>query len=401
MHKTLSSARLRRAWLILPALAACAAPGPGSPEREERAQPVLYDADSLAPIVLEGDAPPVIAACIAQTVAISRSRDLSVDERGQTWLRTRPLSEAAGLCRDERMADWPSGAVCSGVWLAPGLVATARHCVRDVPCSELRVVTGFVFRDDYAGADSQPVTAAWACRATISADALDLALVQLQGGGDGVPAPKLRSASTVKETETALLVGHPLGAPATMDTEVVVAPSSLFPQELRAAADAFEGHSGAPIFDRAGRLLGLLVGGARDLTFDPEEGCLRPIVLTGAGRERVQPLHLLHAELCMDPSLPACRAWPLSTDDPVEELPHDEAPPSPNDGDAPRSAVAPRSSPSSGCSIGQPAASAHRFSLLALVGLLCLRRARKRSGAGDRRKPAGDGAPGHCRERVA
>jgi MYXO-CTERM domain-containing protein len=217
-------------------------------------------------------------------------------------LQVTTIAHSSGLCADEPMAPWPAAAFCSGVRVAPGLVATARHCLDQHPCEGLRIVSGFRFPESGVAAEEQtlPVRSIFECRDVIlpeTTSRLDLALLRVEGAGMEVFFEP-RSALTIAEPVPAMVVGHPLGAPATLDASATVEANPLRPGELRAKADTFAGHSGSAVIDHDGRLLGLLVGGAPDLTVDEAGNCARPRTWQGDARERVQPLELLEIALC-------------------------------------------------------------------------------------------------------
>jgi hypothetical protein len=75
-------------------------------------------------------------------------RDTLVQRDASFDLDAPSLAEANDLCEGEPFADQPSAAVCSGLLVDADLVLTAGHCARMLPCAEMRIVTGFFYRED-------------------------------------------------------------------------------------------------------------------------------------------------------------------------------------------------------------------------------------------------------------
>src|SRR5262249_24188493 len=83
------------------------------------------------------------------TVALIEASNVQTQADGSANLIGTPFAEAYQLCPTERFTRQPVCAFCSGVLIAPDIVATAGHCLRDqsIPPDNIRVVFGFRMKD--------------------------------------------------------------------------------------------------------------------------------------------------------------------------------------------------------------------------------------------------------------
>ncbi len=203
---------------------------------------------------------------------------------GSFELSAPTLEQAVGVCSDERFASQLTAARCSAVLVDDDLVLTAGHClINEEQCQNI----GFVF--DYRVEQSGLL-------ATINADDVyqcarlvvreqapafdntpDFAIVQLDRpvAGGKVPAPIRLTA--VASDEPLTMIGHGTGLPAKIDSGATVAnPRETELDFFTANLDAFGGHSGSPVFDDAGDLVGILVAGREpDYVVPQGESCFR------------------------------------------------------------------------------------------------------------------------------
>jgi hypothetical protein len=234
---------------------------------------------------------------LASTVALLDAQRVVVSGAMKATLRARPATEALDLCPDQRFADQPVAARCSGVLIDDDLVATAGHCLgadQAASCAELRLIFGFW----YAANGVQIEIAnedVFTCRRVIvrvTGDE-DYAIVQLDRRPSGPRHPVTLGVRTHEGARLAV-ASHGAGLPLKLEAAAEVLEAPAKGAYFDAATDTFVGSSGGPLFDEAMQLVGLVQGGARD--WESEPGCLRA-ALTEEGERHQHALPIKQA-LC-------------------------------------------------------------------------------------------------------
>jgi hypothetical protein len=234
---------------------------------------------------------PHAAPLVAASLAIVEASDLEHTPKG--WLlRTTPYQTKFRLCASEPFARQPLGCFCSGVLVAPDVVATAGHCVKAAADLEhIRFVFNFALtaedepRTIFADDDVYEATALIGRRYT--ANRTDWALVRLDRPVVGrVPVP-FRKTGRISDEEPVFVVGHPCGLPQKIAGGARVGLNAV-DSHFSANLDTYGGNSGSPVFSaKSLQLEGLLVRGQTD--FIPLGDCYVSQVFpsTGAGGEDV------------------------------------------------------------------------------------------------------------------
>lgn len=192
-------------------------------------------------------------------------------------LRAPRLGERLSFCEGVRFVDQPSAAKCSGVLVDDRTVLTAGHCVPDqAACEALSFAVGFTVGSTLAS---------YACdELLVSSATPDRALVRLAEAVPDVAPVDTTDAITVGDP--LVTVGHPLGVPTKIDTTGVMT-ATAGADTFVAALDVYEGSSGSGVYDRAGRLAGIVVRGRADFAFDLDDGCYYPLRYDETGGEEL------------------------------------------------------------------------------------------------------------------
>jgi hypothetical protein len=66
---------------------------------------------------------------------------------GTSELLTMNYGQRFNLCPSERFREQPSGSFCSGILVAPDIIATAAHCITEMNVADIRFVFGYHMRD--------------------------------------------------------------------------------------------------------------------------------------------------------------------------------------------------------------------------------------------------------------
>lgn len=274
----------RAPWLPVAALCMGFAGACGGSDRgdeddleSERQSPVIYGNDDRQDLFEYADT--AWAADASRfTVALISEEAIEVTEQGKVKL-TAPTLEQLGLCADERFAQQPAAAFCSGVLIAPDLVLTAGHCVLDDGTCES---TKFVFAYQMDGPDElHELTAddVFSCAELLvqeqDFDYTDHAIVRLD-------RPTGRSSARVAPAGQALAPGTPLvvqgfpsGLPVKIDDGGRVRDGRAATRDhFIATLDTSAGSDGSGVFDRAtGELVGILVTGETNYIPDGQTTC--------------------------------------------------------------------------------------------------------------------------------
>ncbi|HKP59568.1 MAG TPA: serine protease [Polyangiales bacterium] len=248
----------------------CAAPG--GLEVGGLSQPVLYGADGRVEVE---DLPDAALRAIADSAVVAiLPRSLLQKEGKVVKLAAPSLGDDQNLCPNERFADQPAAAACSGVLLGPQLVLTAGHCARRLPCDEIAFVFGYQLEHGAVRTrfDAEDV---YGCDEVVErqlslpgeADRTDFAWVRLDrdAGSHAHPIALRDASSPLADGEAITVIGHGSGLPRKAVLGGHVAdPRAATSDYFISTSDTFHGDSGAPVFDEQRRLIGIQVRGNED-----------------------------------------------------------------------------------------------------------------------------------------
>jgi V8-like Glu-specific endopeptidase len=218
---------------------------------------------------------------LARSTAIALlSSNVKETAPGQVQLLTDSLSPF--ICPDQKFSQDPSLSYsCTGFLVAPDLIATAGHCMvntgeewheTDTFCKVYSWL--FDYQPDAQGQvelSHVSTDRIYHCLEVIyavkdeAAPFRDFALVRLDRPVKG-RAP-LRLASRPPHGHDSLkMIGYPLGSPAKLSPEGKILRNDPGRQSFITNLDSFEGNSGAPVFNDANEVVGILVGGTPSMS---------------------------------------------------------------------------------------------------------------------------------------
>jgi hypothetical protein len=206
---------------------------------------------------------------------------------GTAALLTGNYGDYYNLCPSERFRDQPIGSFCTGVLVAPDIIATAAHCLTDMHIADIRFIFGYQMRDQatpnlvinnldiYTGV---AVIASQLDRNTGS----DWALIRLDRPVVNHHIARIREAGTVSDGNALFLIGHPMGLPSKFAGGGIVRENryrAVFIENL----DSYPGNSGSPVFNSATHVVeGLQVRGKKD-SFVKQGACFVSRLCPDAG----------------------------------------------------------------------------------------------------------------------
>lgn len=272
--------------------------------RAERGRVTSDKTDGLAPMIIYGDddrreeyevTDAQFLGLGDATVALVNWSDLENNGNGTYTLPSEtfawwysysdPIETGNPLCPDEPFRDQPAVAFCSGVLVAPDLIATAGHCVTCSDVTDTAVVFGFVMYDAFTPAltiDADQVYRGAEVLATQDGYP-DWSLIRLQREVTDHAPVSVRTSGRPGEGQELLIVGHPYGIPRKYDAGGTLQ-SNTAEGFFEANFDAYPGNSGSGVFDSDSRQVeGLLAAGFESFEEDATNECDRSRVCPDAG----------------------------------------------------------------------------------------------------------------------
>lgn len=302
------------------------------------------------------------------TVALVDPRYIHVSDPEDVVPNTVTLGEYKRLCPDERFADQPAMASCSGTLIDDDLVLTASHCVDAEVCADWYLVFGFFMA---APGQLNHITAAdvYTCAEIIvdeytqsaSEDTWhDYAIVRLDRAVDSrrTPARIALDASAVQVGDSLTALGFGNGIPAKVHAGGVVLRSIESWGYFVGSTDTFSANSGSGTYNDDHELVGVFVRGGDADYRETDEGCATVnVVAESEATQEYDFANKIVSDLCQ-------RGYSSSrlcgSDEPSEP-----------EGAEPTDTVEPTPGASGGCRVGGPAS---WLALLALAALAARRR---------------------------
>jgi V8-like Glu-specific endopeptidase len=186
------------------------------------------------------------------------------------------------VCPGERFAHQPYITKCSGVLVAPDVIATAGHCMMSpADCSEYAWVFNYKVRNARQKTVSVRNEDVYRCKKVVRqsmTSGKDFALVRLDRAVENARPVKV-AARKPKIGDKLVTIGNPSGLPQKVADGGVV--KRVSHTEFMATLDTFNFGSGSPVFDIAtGEYIGILVRGQTDYVSHPSKDCMIPNVVS-------------------------------------------------------------------------------------------------------------------------
>jgi V8-like Glu-specific endopeptidase len=221
------------------------------------------------------------------TVAILEDYEITDNGNDTYDLNTIPYTDYLNLCEGQPFVNQPTAGFCSGVLVAPDIIATAGHCIAmdedcaayQTRCEELRFVFGFQMTDESTAVTTLPEEDVYSCK---SGDGLIDCSFSYYGGADWAlirldrpvvsrtPLP-VRQSGTIAELTPVGVAGHPASLPQkiAVNAEVRSVETEFFVANL----DTYGGNSGSPVYNTNDYVVeGILVRGEVDYVYQ-FQGC--------------------------------------------------------------------------------------------------------------------------------
>jgi V8-like Glu-specific endopeptidase len=195
-----------------------------------------------------------------------------------------------GICEYEKFYNQVAAADCSGFLIAPDIIVTAGHCIRNnADCSYWRWVFDYRVSTSYRNGRKfrLPTKKIYNCKEVIASEysereGVDYAVIRLNRPVLDREPLKIRKIGSVTKEDKLVVIGYPSGLPVKYAGGAKVLSndhSKYFLTDL----DTFNGNSGSAVLnEETGIVEGILVRGNEDYEYVRRKGkrCLIPKVCT-------------------------------------------------------------------------------------------------------------------------
>ncbi len=198
-------------------------------------------------------------------------------------IQTKDLQTGLNICEGERFLNLPLVSACTAFLVGPDLIATAGHCVKDkYDCKKQTWVLDYDSEMEFvspSGSAVFPKEKTYACAELLgwSENAkLDYAIIRLDRKIEDRQPLKLRREGKTSSNESLVVIGHPVGMPKMMASNILIRDNTQT-YNFKTNADTFSGNSGSPVLGiGSGLVEGILIRGDEDFQMDIDLGCQRP-----------------------------------------------------------------------------------------------------------------------------
>jgi hypothetical protein len=184
------------------------------------------------------------------------------------------------LCVDQKFASHHSLNSCTGLLIAPDLVASAGHCfMSEDDCRNKSIIFEVLEKNENEAGYKILKKQVYECKEIVKSafdDSYnDFAVIRLKKRIFDRTPLRLRRNGEISTTDKVFMIGHPLGLPQVLTSIAKVIETSEV-HFFKATLDSFEGNSGSPVFNaRTLEVEGILVRGEDDFVQTDEAQCLK------------------------------------------------------------------------------------------------------------------------------
>ncbi len=226
-------------------------------------------------------ADPAIQKLFRSTAVQIRRDHFLATEQGIVINYQQTAQSENSLCSDVPFASQYNPGECSGFLVAPDILVTAGHCVRDEDeCRQYRWVFDFYYQRADSDVLQIPNDSIYSCAEILaqefqSGKREDYAIIRLSKKVTDRDPLHFRQSDEIGDNQTVFAIGYPLGVPAKLAPHALVQKNGsrfYFTTNL----DTFVVNSGSAVFNaQTHEVEGILVRGAEDLIFDSNNQCNR------------------------------------------------------------------------------------------------------------------------------
>lgn len=190
------------------------------------------------------------------------------------------VGEQLNLCSGEPFAEEPAAALCTATLVGTDVLLTAGHCALPRICDDYAIVFDYALNDN-GELDNIPASSVFSCTDIVRRQLpseyhdtiADYGWLRLEEPLDRDPAEIATCYVDLTDGDTVATLGFPHDTPMKLHENGTVYDDGAPKYEtFISSLDASHGNSGAPVFDDAGRLVGVLGQGGYD-TYTGADGC--------------------------------------------------------------------------------------------------------------------------------
>jgi subtilisin-like proprotein convertase family protein/V8-like Glu-specific endopeptidase len=229
---------------------------------------VIYGDDNRRDVVDPSNEPAMVETSKSTVVLVKTSWVRRQDDT-TSLLPPTTFAESSGVCEDEPFRDQPNPGFCSGFLVAPDVIVTAGHCIKNQSdCDTTAFVFDFYDKGEAGETSKIENKNLYFCRSVIAQELSrsnenDFSVVRIDRKVEDRSPLKFRSEGKVDDNTSITVIGHPSGLPTKISGGAWVRENTN-PVYFQANLDTYGGNSGSAVVAEDGMVEGILVRGEQD-----------------------------------------------------------------------------------------------------------------------------------------